>query len=361
LRAVLYTDTTQMLIMIAGSLSLVLVGVNRIGGWEELTAAVEPGFMSLWKPSSHPDYPWTGILLGAPVLAIWYWCTDQFIVQRVLSARNVTHARKAVLFAGYLKQLPLFIFVLPGLIAIVLAERGELALERPDQALPALIGALLPAGLRGLMAAALLAALMSSLSSVFNSCATLITVDVFKRWRPQLTDRQLVVIGHASVAAMVLLGLLWIPFIDVISGQIYTYLQSVQAYLSPPVACVFLLGVLWPRANSRGAVAALGAGFVLGISRLVLEAMQVRGDGLLGLFVGSNFLHFAFALFVLSVIVMGVVSALTAPPPAEKIEGFVIGHRDPAVALQEREHRAADIGFSVGLAALVGLVWWYFS
>jgi SSS family solute:Na+ symporter len=315
----------------------------------------------LWKPSSHPDYPWTGILLGAPILGIWYWCTDQFIVQRVLSARNVTQARKAVLFAGYLKQLPLFIFVLPGLIAVVLAARGELTLERPDQALPALIGALLPAGLRGLMAAALLAALMSSLSSVFNSSATLITVDVFKRWRPTLSDRQLVVIGHVCVAALVLLGLLWIPFIDVISGQLYTYLQSVQAYLSPPVACVFLLGVLWPRANSHGAVAALGVGFVLGISRLVLEARQGRGDGVLGLFVGSNFLHFAFALFVLSVVVMGVVSALTAPPAAANTEGLVIGRRDPAVALQEREGRGADLALSLGLVAVVGLVWWYFS
>ena len=361
LRAVLYTDTTQMVIMIAGSLLLVVVGLSRVGGWDELTAAVEPGFLSLWKPSSHPDYPWTGILLGAPILGIWYWCTDQFIVQRVLSARNVTQARKAVLFAGYMKQLPLFMFVLPGLIAVVLAERGELTLERPDQALPALIGALLPAGLKGLMAAALLAALMSSLSSVFNSAATLITVDVFKRWRPSLNDRQLVLIGHVSVAAMVLLGLLWIPFIDVISGQLYTYLQSVQAYLSPPVACVFLLGVLWPRANSRGAVAALALGFVLGITRLVLEAMQVRGDGLLGLFVGSNFLHFAFALFVLSVIVMGVVSALTAPPAAASIDGLVIGHRDPAVAQQEREGRGVDIALSLGLVAVVGLVWWYFS
>jgi solute:Na+ symporter, SSS family len=361
LRAVLYTDMAQMLIMIGGSAVLVLIGLGHVGGWGALTAAVEPGFMSVWKPSSHPDYPWTGILLGAPILAIWYWCTDQFIVQRVLSARNVSEARKGVLFAGYLKQLPLFIFVIPGLIAVVLAQRGELVLDRPDQALPALIGALLPAGLKGLMAAALLAALMSSLSSVFNSAATLITVDVFKRWRPTLSDRALVAIGHVSVGAMVVLGLLWIPFIDVISGQLYTYLQSVQAYLSPPIACVFLLGVLWPRANARGAAAALAVGFVLGISRLVLEAMQVEGDGLLGLFVGSNFLHFAFALFVLSVLVMGIVSALTAPPAAASLNGLVIGHRDPAVAAQERAGRGAHLAWSVGLCAIVAAVWWYFS
>jgi SSS family solute:Na+ symporter len=361
LRAVLYTDMTQMVIIIAGSLVLVLIGLDRIGGWGELQAAVAPGFMSVWKPSSHPDYPWTGILLGAPILAIWYWCTDQFIVQRVLAARSVSEARKGVLLAGYLKQLPLLIFVVPGLIAVVLAQRGELILDRPDQALPALIGALLPTGFKGLMAAALLAALMSSLSSVFNSCATLITIDVFKRWRPGSSDARLVMIGHVAVAAMVVLGLLWIPFIDVISGQIYTYLQSVQAYLSPPIACVFLLGVLWPRANARGAVAALAVGFVLGISRLVLEALQVRGGGWLDVFVGSNFLHFAFALFVLSVIVMGTVSALTAPPAAANVDGLVIGHRDPSVAAQVRESRGVDLGLSVGLCALVGCVWWYFS
>jgi SSS family solute:Na+ symporter len=361
LRAVLYTDTTQMLIMIAGSTVLVIVGLDRVGGVGALVAAVEPGFLSVWKPATHPDYPWTGVLLGAPILAIWYWCTDQFIVQRVLSARNVTQARKAVLFAGYMKQLPLFLFVLPGLIAVVLAERGELVLSRPDQALPALIGALLPSGLKGLMAAALLAALMSSLSSVFNSCATLITVDVFKRWRPQLTDRQMVFIGHASVAALVVLGLLWIPFIDVISGQIYTYLQSVQAYLSPPIACVFLLGVLWPRANARGAAAALAVGFVLGMSRLILEALRVRADGVLGLFVTSNFLHFAFALFVLSVLVMAIVSTATAPPPPANVEGLVIGHRSAGIAQQVRVGRNADLAWTIGLLVLVGLVWWFFS
>jgi SSS family solute:Na+ symporter len=314
LRAVLYTDMVQMFVMIGGSALLVFVGLDRVGGWSALQSALEPGFLSLWKPVSHPDYPWTGILLGAPILAVWYWCTDQFIVQRVLSARSVTQARKGAIFAGYLKQLPLFIFVLPGLIAVVLAQRGALALERPDQALPALVGALLPPGLMGLMAASLLAALMSSLSSVFNSCATLFTVDVWSRLRPRASDQELVAVGRWCVLAVVVLGILWIPFIDVISGQLYTYLQSVQAYLSPPIACVFLLGVLWARANARGAVATLAIGFVLGMSRLALEAAQVGGGGPLAWFVGSNFLHFAFGLFVLSAAVMAVVSVLTAPP-----------------------------------------------
>jgi SSS family solute:Na+ symporter len=202
---------------------------------------------------------------------------------------------------------------------------------------------------------------MSSLSSVFNSCATLITVDIVRCLRPAMGARQLVAAGRISVLAMVLLGIAWIPLIDAISGQLYTYLQSVQAYLSPPIACVFLLGVLWPRANSAGAMAALGAGFVLGISRLTMEAMQLRADGLLGLFVGSNFLHFAFALFVVSVIVMGTVSLLTAPPAPEKTDGLVIGHRDPRVSQQERTGRATDLAWSVGLVAVVAAIWIYFS
>lgn len=361
LRAVLYTDMVQMFIMVGGSMLLVVLGLEHVGGWSELRRAVEPGFMSLWKPASHPDYPWTGILLGAPILAIWYWCTDQFIVQRVLSAKNVSEARKAVVFAGYLKQLPLFIFVLPGLIAVALAARGELRLDRSDAALPALIGALLPAGLKGLMAAGLLAALMSSLSSVFNSCATLITVDVVKRWRPSTPDARLVAVGRVSVIGMVGLGLAWIPFMSVISGQLYTYLQSVQAYLSPPIACVFLLGVLWPRANAQGAAAALGVGFVLGMARLTMEALQMRGEGLLGLFVGSNFLHFAFALFVLSVLVMSVVSALTAPPPPERVRGLVLGQLDPRTAAEIRLNRGVDAAWSLGLVAIVAAVWLYFS
>jgi SSS family solute:Na+ symporter len=361
LRAVLYTDMVQMFIMIGGSIVLVLIGLDHVGGWTELGSSVGPGFMSVWKPASHPDYPWTGVLLGAPILAIWYWCTDQFIVQRVLAARSVSQARRAVIFAGYLKQLPLFIFVVPGLIAVVLAGRGELVLERPDQALPALMGALLPAGLRGLMAAGLLAALMSSLSSVFNSAATLVTVDVVARLKPNTTDRQRLRVGHLSVLAMVGLGLLWIPLMGVISGQLYTYLQSVQAYLSPPVACVFLLGVLWPRANAQGASAALAVGFVLGISRLVLEALHVTGSGVVALFVGSNFLHFAFGLFVLSAIVMASVSVLTSPPLEKNTAGLVLGRRDPAVDRQVREHFAADLGWSLGLVALVAAVWAYFS
>ena len=178
LRAVLYTDMIQMFVLIGGAVAVTLVGLDALGGWGEMVRTAGPGFLDMWKPASDPNFPWTGILFGAPILGVWYWCTDQFIVQRVLSAKDQRDARRGAFFAGYLKLLPVFLFVIPGLVAYSLAQRGLIVLERPDQALPALVAALMPDGLRGVVVAGLLAALMSSLSSVFNSCSTLITWDV---------------------------------------------------------------------------------------------------------------------------------------------------------------------------------------
>ncbi|MEM1272065.1 MAG: sodium/solute symporter, partial [Bacteroidota bacterium] len=196
LRAVLYTDLIQTFVLIGGSIAVTLLGLNAIGGWsgmmETLAANGSEDYLSMWKPMSDPDFPWTGILFGAPILGIWYWCTDQFIVQRTLSARNIDEARRGTIFAGFLKLLPVFLFVLPGIIAYVLVTQGDLTLDNDNEALPALVAALLPVGLRGLVVAGLLAALMSSLSSVFNSCSTLITWDVYKKLNPEATDRQLV-------------------------------------------------------------------------------------------------------------------------------------------------------------------------
>ncbi len=170
LRAVLYTDLLQMFVLVGGAVAVTVIGLNTLGGWTVMTETVPSGFMSVWKPMSDPSFPWTGILLGAPILGVWYWCTDQFIVQRVLSAHNIDNARRGTIFGAYLKVLPLFIFVIPGLIAYSLAQQGMLELGEPDEALPTLIGVLLPTGLKGLVVAGMLAALMSSLSSVFNSC-----------------------------------------------------------------------------------------------------------------------------------------------------------------------------------------------
>ena len=363
LRAVLYTDMLQAFVFVGGSAAVLFVGLDAVGGWSALYAGAGSGFFDMWKPMSDPSFPWTGILLGAPILGVWYWCTDQFIVQRVLAAKNVDNARRGAIFGGFLKVLPLFIFVIPGIVAHVLASRGQLALESPDQALPALIGTLLPAGLRGLVVAGLLAALMSSLSSVFNSCSTLVTWDIYRKLRPQASERQLVLVGQIATVVMVCFGLAWIPMMKLISGQLYQYLQSVQAYISPPIAAVFLVGLCWQRVNSTGALAALATGFVLGLARLVLELNRASlPDGFFGWYSDINFLHFAILLFVICSIVLVLVSLATPAPAATQTAGLTLQTRaktpERLPAMQsDPTWRSTDIGLSLLLAAAVATIW----
>jgi SSS family solute:Na+ symporter len=377
LRAVVYTDMIQMFVLIGGAVTVTVIGLGEVGGWGALKSTAGAGFFNLWKPISDPAFPWTGILFGAPILGVWYWCTDQFIVQRTLSAKNEDHARRGTIFAGYLKLLPLFIFVIPGVIAYVLAEQGALELSQSDQALPALVGLLLPAGLRGLVVAGLLAALMSSLSSVFNSCSTLITWDIYKKMHPGASERRLVWVGRMATGVLVVLGLLWIPFMQIISGRLYEYLQSVQAYIAPPIAAVFLVGVMWRRINSDGAIASLLLGFVLGAMRLGLElANGATRDGLAA---GSiwesvaeiNFLHFAIILFVICLIALVGVSLATVPPSIDKVRGLTYGTADESVIDVDRGEISAvaesdpawlklDVWLSIGLAIAVGALWVYF-
>jgi SSS family solute:Na+ symporter len=315
--------------------------LSAVGGWGELVSTVPDGFMTVWKPISDPDFPWTGILLGAPILAVWYWCTDQVIVQRTLAARNITEARRGTIFAGYLKVLPLFIFVIPGVIAGALAKSGEMNLENPDQALPALVQQVLPVGVRGLVVSGLLAALMSSLSSVFNSTSTLITWDVYREWKPQASEHELVWVGRVATVGLTAAGFAWIPFMDSISSTLYTYLQSVQSYIAPPIAAVFLLGLAWKRINAQGAMACLLGGFVLGATRLVLELMngadkQGLSEGILKSVAEFNFLHFAVVLFVICVAILIGVSMATSEPPHDRIAGLTFETADEPVAKLER-------------------------
>src|SRR6266446_5941336 len=256
LAAVIYTDTVQTLILIAGALALTIIGLHRVGGLEHLRTMVPPGYFHMIKPATDSQFPWTGIFFGAPILGIWYWCTDQVIVQRVLSARDEGHAKAGTIFAGFLKILPVFLLVLPGLIAFALFPEQ---VKKPDFAYPTLVLNLLPVGLVGLVMAALLAAVMGAMSSVFNSASTLVTLDFYKKLRPQASEKQLVNFGRVATG-MVVLGLLWVPFIHYISSQLYIYLQSVQAYISPPISACFVLGILWPRMNGSGAISSLLTG-----------------------------------------------------------------------------------------------------
>src|SRR5437660_8022540 len=274
LAAVIYTDMVQTMILIVGAVALTLIGLHRVGGFEALRAAVPASYFHMIKPTSDPNFPWTGIFLGAPILGIWYWCTDQVIVQRVLSARDEGHAKAGTIFAGFLKILPVFMLVLPGIIAKALFRDQ---LKSPDFAYPTLVLNLLPVGLVGLVMAALLAAVMGAMSSVFNSASTLVTLDFYKKLRPQVSERELVNFGRIATGIMVVLGLLWVPFIHYISSQLYIYLQSVQAYISPPIAACFVLGILWPRLNGAGAITSLLSGFGLGAARFILELADPAG------------------------------------------------------------------------------------
>ncbi|MBO6517447.1 MAG: sodium:solute symporter [Bacteroidia bacterium] len=313
LTVVVYTDLLQMVVLIAGALGLTYFGLHELGGWEGLVTQTEPQSLSLWRQMNHPDFPWTGILLGAPILGVWYWCTDQFIVQRVLAAKNIDQARKGSIFGGFLKLLPPFLFVLPGVIAMALSTGDHSLVAFPskasggldyDAALPALTMSVLPTGFKGLVIAGLLAALMSSLSSVFNSCSTLFTMDIYRKWRPKTSEKQLVYVGQIATVALVLLGLAWIPFMQQLKGGLFQKLQSIQAYISPPIAVVFLIGILSKRVTAKAARVTLLAGAVIGLVRLGLELGQDHLSGALLYFTEINFLHFAFFLFVICAVIL---------------------------------------------------------
>src|SRR5215475_2315309 len=328
LAAVIYTDTVQTLILITGAVALTVIGLHRVGGLEHLRSMVPDSYFRMIKPASDPSFPWTGIFFGAPILGIWYWCTDQVIVQRVLSARDEGHAKAGTIFAGFLKILPVFMLVLPGIVAYALFPEQ---VKKPDFAYPTLVLNLLPVGLVGLVMAALLAAVMGAMSSVFNSASTLVTLDFYKKLRPEVSERELVNFGRIATGMMVVLGLLWVPFIHLISSQLYIYLQSVQAYISPPIAACFVLGILWTRLNGTGAISSLLTGFVLGAFRFIAELMAAQGSqfsGVVAWLVGMNFLHYAIFMFIVCAVVLVSVSLMTPAPDRSKLGGLTFATVD---------------------------------
>ncbi|NND63276.1 MAG: sodium/solute symporter [Flavobacteriaceae bacterium] len=380
LKAVIYTDMVQSIIFILGGAAATYFGLEAIGGWDNVMTAIQDNapepdtFMSLFR---NKEYPWTGVLLGAPILGVWYWCTDQFIVQRVLSAKNIKVARQGTIFGGFLKLLPLFIFVIPGIIAYALSVTefpdlftvtnpitGEVK-TTTDAALPALILQVMPTGIKGLIVAGFLAALMSSLSSVFNSTSTLFTFDFYQKWRPNASEKELVNIGRLATVILVIVGLAWIPFMQKLTegGGIYKYLQSVQAYISPPIAAAFLLGIFYKKINGKGALAALWAGFVLGIGRLVLEFMSQEGGlalsetSLLGTLVHMNFLHYAIFLFVVSVCIMVLVS-LTTQASSKVVDANLVYQY--GAKRKENIFKTKEFFLTLVIIGIVLVLWWVF-
>jgi SSS family solute:Na+ symporter len=405
MRAVAYTEALQTLILVVGSALLTWYGLAALGGWGGFRAALDPDLFNLWKPLI-PDgmegtwspvreteriawyfngnYPWLGMLFAAPVIGLWYWCTDQYIVQRALGARNETQARRGSIFAGLLKLLPVFIFIIPGMIALALARTGEYSVlnqmvdaqgnvvpDRAQAAFPLLVTAIMPVGVRGLVVAGLLAALMSSLAGVFNASSTLFTMDLYTKFKPEASKHQLVWTGRVATTIMVLIGLLWIPVIQGARG-LYEYLQGVQGYLAPPIFTVFFLGVFMKRMNAKGCLAALIVGFTLGAFRLAVDTPVSLGlGGLEGGYTQGSFLwivnniyfqYYSLFIFLVSVAVMMGVSYMTPAPAYEKISGLTyatVTAEDRARSRHSWDTR--DVVLSVVVLVLIAAAYLYFQ
>ncbi len=386
MRAIMATATPQAVIILFGSFVITYMGLTELGdgagmaaGWTELitTARTNADQFALWRPLSDPNFPWLGVMIASPIIGIWYWCTDQYIVQRTLAAKDLATARRGALFGGLLKVWPVLIFLVPGLIGWALHQKGLLALPMKmvdgvsvidgDTVFPTLVTTLLPSGIRGLIVACLLAALMSSLASLFNSSASLFTVDIYEKLRPGRSEKHLLTVGRVATTVVVLAGILWIPVMKVISGGgLYQYLQSVQGYLAPPITAVFLLGLFWKRLNARGAVWALGGGFVLGMLKLTCQAFfgtgKIENPAFLAAIGDFNFLYATGVLFIISALLMIVGSLTSEAPPAEKTEGLT--YRSIRALHGEEISRSWDLGNKLMATAIVVLVlglYLYFS
>jgi len=405
LRAVAYTEALQTVVLVIGSLLLTVFGLRLLGGWGELRAVLgsEPfnlwkplvpaGMEGTWAPVLEPDriawyfngnFPWLGMLFCAPIIGLWYWCTDQYIVQRALGAPNEREARRGTIFASFLKLLPVFIFIIPGMISVALAKSGKVpelgvmldangdALIGPAQgAFPLLVQHALPVGLRGLVVAGLLAALMSSLAGVFNACSTLFTIDFYRKLNPQATQHQLVWIGRVATSVMVLIGLLWIPVIQGAQG-LYFYLQAVQGYLAPPIFTVFFLGIFMKRLNAQGCLAALTVGFALGAFRLAVDTPVTLGlagfengytpGSFLWIVNNIYFQYYSVGILLASAAAMIGVSYMTAPPDDAKLENLTFA---TATAEHREESRRSwnkwDVITSCAVLGLILLAYLYFT
>ena len=375
MKAVIYTETLQTIVLILGSVVITYLGLQQVGGWDELqdtVRAVSPDHFNMWRPMSDPDFPWTGLLIGGTIVGIWYWCTDQYIVQRTLAAHNIKIGRRGAIFGAYLKLLPILIFLIPGIIAFALSIQNPevFAIEKADRAFPMLVKTLLPVGLKGLVAGGLMAALMSSLASVFNSCSTIFTIDIYKKLKPKKSETELLTTGKIATAIIVVLGIVWIPIMERIGGGVmYQYLQNVQSYIAPPVTAVFLLGIIWKRVNAQAAISTLIAGLVLLVLRLSSEiyyqadisAGAVHENLMYG-FATINFAHMAIFMFLFSVALCISVSLATSPPDYKRISGLSFGTLTKEHKLENKgSYDTIDVVLSVVLVVIVIGILFYFK
>src|SRR6187397_2200129 len=402
LRAVVYTETLQTFVKIIGALLVTYYGLEALGGWDKLREICGTEMFNLWKPVV-PDgvestwapvkeatrqawyfndkYPWPAMLLCAPIIGLWYWCTDQYIVQRILGAKNDKEARRGSIFAGFLKLTPVFLFIIPGMICFALAKsginadiqqelfdaNGQLIRERAQAAFPLLVTHVLPVGVRGIVVAGLLAALMSALAGVFNASSSLFTMDFYSKFKPNASQAQLVKIGRVATVVMVLIGLLWIPVIQGAKG-LYDYLQGIQAYLAPPIFVVFFFGVFMKRLNGPGCLATLLTGFVMGLARLIIDTPVKLGGtpyeegSFLWIINNIFFQYYSLLITIVCIIVFLVVSYATKPPDYAKISGLTFSTLTPEDRMENRASwNWKDVLLSVLMIAAIIAVYMYFT
>jgi SSS family solute:Na+ symporter len=398
MRAVAYNDTVQVVVLICGSAMLTFYGLYQLGGWGELRRICGSEMFNLWKPLVpagmagtwapvretgriawyfNDHFPWLGMAICAPIIGLWYWCTDQYIVQRALGAPNEATARRGSIFAAFLKLFPVYLFIIPGLIAFALAKSGRnagladaffgphAAPNAMQGAFPLMVQHLLPSGLRGIVVAGLLSALMGSLAGVFNACSTLFTVDLYQKWRPKATEHELVRMGRIATLIMVLIAMAWIPVIKGAHG-LYNYLQAVQGYLAPPIFVVFFFGVFNKRLNAAGCFWALIVGFVIGIFRLIVDTpVSLRLAGYEGGYAYGGFLwivnniyfqYYSVLITLISIIVLVVVSYATAPPAEKQLVGLTYATITPEQRRESRQSWSAIdvVGSLVVIGAIIG-------
>ena len=380
MKSVLYTSVLQTPILLIGSLVILVLSLKAVGGWDQVLEAcrVTPvneygdSMINLIRSNRDTNFPWLGVFIGSSVIGFWYWCTDQFIVQRVLSGKDETQARRGAIFGAYLKLTPVFLFLIPGMVAFAMQKHGitvngeTFTMSSADAAFPTLVAKLLPAGFKGLVVCGILAALMSSLASLFNSSAMLFTIDFYKRFRPETPEKKLVGIGQIATVVIVILGILWIPIMRSVGDVLYTYLQDVQSVLAPGIAAAFLLGICWKRTSAQGGMWGLIAGMVIGLTRLGAKvyysnAGEVADSTFKYLFYDMNWLFFCGWMFLFCIIVVIVVSLATEAPTAEKIQGLVFG---TATKEQKAATRASwdhwDIIHTAIILAITAAFYWYF-
>ncbi len=336
MKAILYTSVLQAPVLLIGSIVVLIVGLIKLGGWSEMMEICRAvpvndygnNMTELMRSARDPEYPWTGVILGSAIIGFWYWCTDQFIVQRVLSGRNQTESRRGAILGASFKLLPVFIFLIPGMIAYGLNVKGIITLPDSDSAFAVLVKELLPIGFKGLVVGGLLAALMSSLASLYNSSATLFTVDFYQKFKPKATEAELVRVGKIATMVVVVLGVLWIPIMKGLGKVLYAYLQDVQSLLAPGIAAVFLLGITSKKTTPQAGFIGLLTGFILGMTRL---AFKVFGSGMspdnffYKVFLKANWLHYEIFIFFLIIILMIVISMFTRRADPGAIRGLYIG------------------------------------